>query len=156
MQAQGYLWYDQLSDLPAAQPGYEIENVRFEDAGNGRAALRWDTYNAADRQARQESEARIADKTANLPRWILENSFLLLCQAYFGTTEKRSTKELLAKAFELLQVDQAAAMKAFAAVIGLDKELTRASGVLWWDSCMWHDDPDAITLAQAVLKEMGG
>ena len=98
-----------------------------------------------------EAEEAAANKAAHLDRWILENAFMMVCQQYFGTPGKRGTKELLGKAFELMEMDAKAAMTAFAVVIGLDKELVRAGGDLWWDGCEWHDDPDAIAGAAAYL-----
>lgn len=106
----------------------------------------WSTI-VSERQAAEAASLR----AISLPRWILENAFLLVCQQYFGDTTKRNTKELLIKAFQLMEVDQKAAMMAFAVVIGLDKELTRLAGECWWDSCEWHDDPEAITQAQIYL-----
>lgn len=103
-----------------------------------------------------EAAEAAAVKAANIERWILDNAFLLVCQSYFGTLEKRGTTALLKKAFEIVAADQVAGMRAFAVVIGLDKELVRVAGDRWWDSCEWHNDPDAIAGAQAMLAEMGG
>jgi len=106
-----------------------------------------------DAQAADAAAAQAAEyKAANLERWILENAFILMCQQYFGTPEKRGTKELLAKAFELMDTeDEKRAMMAFGVVIGLDKELVRTAGDRWWDSCEWHDNPDAIAGARKYL-----
>lgn len=101
------------------------------------------------------AEQAAAHKTASLERWTLDNAFLMVCQSYFGDIQKRGTADLLKKAFEIVSVDQVAGMKAFAVVIGLDKELVRVSGDRWWDSCKWHDDADAVAMAQMTLKAMG-
>jgi hypothetical protein len=103
-----------------------------------------------DRLDREATQAA-ADRAALLPRWILENAFLLVCQQYFGTLDKKGTKELLAKAFDLIDVDTKAAMVAFGVVVGLDKELVREVGDRWWDSCEWHDDAEAIAGARQYL-----
>jgi hypothetical protein len=106
--------------------------------------------------AELEAEAAEAVKAASLERWVLDNAFLMVCQGYFGDVQKRGTAELLKKAFDIVAADQVAGMKAFAVVIGLDKELVRVAGDRWWDDCVWHDDADAIAGAQALLQEMGG
>jgi hypothetical protein len=137
------------SKLPALQAGYE-RTITGVDYDTGEA-----TY--IDRATAEiEAEAEQAHKSASLERWVLDNAFLLVCQSYFGDIEKRGTAALLKKAFEIVAVDQVAGMKAFAVVIGLDKELVRVSGDRWWDDCEWHQDADAIAGAQALLKEMGG
>jgi hypothetical protein len=133
--------YTRTSTRPDGAPGLLIE-------GDG-VTGEWEVVDVltADIEAAQAAE----NKAANIARWILENAFLMVCQQYFGDLTKRGTKELLAKAFELVDADQKAAMLAFGVVIGLDKELTRIAGSMWWDSCEWHNDPDAIGGAAAYL-----
>jgi hypothetical protein len=148
-QAEG--WRKCPPEPPLAE-GYSRQHITLVE-GDGE----YGQWQVVDRSiAEMEAEEDAAVKAANIERWILDNAFLMVCQSYFGTPEKRGTAELLKKAFEIVAVDQVAGMKAFAVVIGLDKELVRVSGDRWWDDCGWHDDADAIAGAQALLQEMGG
>lgn len=134
-------------ELPPIADGYERGPVTYVEGDGVTAQAVYQDTLIADRLAAEAA----ANKAANLDRWILENAFLMVCQQYFGTLEKRGTKELLGKAFELVETNTKAAMTAFGVVIGLDKELVRAAGDRWWDSCVWHDDPDAVAGARAYL-----
>lgn len=134
-------------ELPPVAEGYERGPVTYAEGDGVTAQAVYQDTLIADRIAAEAA----ANKAANLGRWILENAFLMVCQQYFGTLEKRGTKELLGKAFELVETNTKAAMTAFGVVIGLDKELVRAAGDRWWDSCEWHDDPNAVAGARAYL-----
>jgi hypothetical protein len=97
-------------------------------------------------------EVVAADLAANGERYVLENVFFLLCNQHFGDMTKRGTKELLEKAFTIMETDQKAAMTAFGVMVGLDKELTRIAGARWWDTVAWHPDPpELVTAAQKYL-----
>lgn len=105
-------------------------------------------------RAELEAEHYAADKAANLKTWIYEDAFMILCQRFFGSTEKRGTMDLLAKAKDLLAqglVTEAQLMELFGLVISIDKELTRLNGVMWWDSIVFHDDQDAIAGALQIV-----
>ena len=151
----GWRKYD--GTVPPVADGYErlTGPVYAQDTDNAERCVATfaDTLiqDRLDRQAAQAAAQAAAERAALLPRWILENAFLLVCQQYFGTPEKKGTKELLGKAFALTDTDQKAAMLAFGVVVGLDKELVREAGDRWWDSCEWHDDADAIAGAQQYL-----
>lgn len=131
-------------ELPEQDNGFERLTPPTLIEGDGRYG-EWELHDTliADRIA--------AEKAANIDRWIYEDAFMLLCQSQFGTLEKQGTRDLLGKAFEIMQADQITAMKLFAIVIGIDKELTRMAGVNWWDGVTFHNDPDAIGGAQVVL-----
>lgn len=146
--AAGWRLWDETE--PTVPDGMEIVGAAHweQDPDDRRKAVKRVTLGSV--ALRLELEATRA-RAAALPRWILENAFLMVCQQYFGTSEKRGTKELLGKAFALVETDQKAAMAAFGVVIRLDKELVRAAGDLWWDSCEWHEDAEAIAGARQYL-----
>jgi hypothetical protein len=153
--AAGFRRYD--GAVPPIADGYErlTGPVYVQDPDNAERCIATfaDTLiqDRTDREAAQATAQAAADRAAAMPRWILDNAFLLVCQQYFGTPEKRGTKELLAKAFGLVETDTKAAMTAFGVVIGLDKELVREAGDRWWDTCEWHDDAEAIAGARRYL-----
>ena len=149
--ANGWRYADDAT-IPALTEGVTRSEIQWADSGDSVNAVAVYTERAT---ADIESEQAAITKAASLERWIMDNAFLLVCNAYFGTVEKRGTTDLLKKAFEIVAVDQVAGMRAFAVVIGLDKELVRVGGDRWWDTCVWHQDADAIAGAQAMLAEMG-
>jgi hypothetical protein len=113
---------------------------------------------AAAAQAVIDAEKAAAEAfKASIPRLVLQNIYILLCDTVYGTKDrlKRGTEELLGKAKELQAAGQKDAVVNLAMlVIGLNTELVRAAGIYWWDYCEWCPHPDIVTAAEKKLAEM--
>jgi hypothetical protein len=111
-----------------------------------------------DAQATLDAEKAAAEAfKASIPRLVLQNIYILLCDTVYGTKDrlKRGTEELLGKAKELQAAGQKDALVNLAMlVIGLNTELVRAAGIHWWDNCEWCPHPDIVAAAEKKLAEM--
>jgi hypothetical protein len=70
----------------------------------------------------------------------IENNFIKLCNALFGTPEKRGFDEITYALEVLKQTNFQLAVDLGLKFSGVNQEGLREIGNKWWDDCAWHPE----------------
>lgn len=131
--------YRIMPDVPPIADGYQRMSITAIE-GDGVHGQ----WLVVDRLASEVAEeSRLADISANLTRYTLQNQYLSLCDQLTGKTthEKLGFAELEAIIASLMDSapDQAVALSL--KLLTLNAALVREGGVAWWDNCEWKELP---------------
>jgi hypothetical protein len=93
----------------------------------------------------------VADKPE---RFVLENQYILLCDYLSGGTNHAvlGMANLQQYLIDISTTEPQKEIVLFQYLVALQVELQRVGGMLWWDSCKWHDEPWAV---QAATENFG-
>lgn len=151
--ANGFRWCDDAT-IPALAEGYERSAVRWDDSGDGvnGVAVYQDRLTAEI-----QAENYVMDLTLNGPRYVLENQYIILCDALRQSLgqqpaqTKLGFEELPAMMMALKAANVAAYETLRDAMDMVNAALIRYD-VRWWDGAVYHTQPELQAASLKILE----